>query len=53
MKSTDIHVTHIMADGAIVEDISKVTIPAGHPIYAFLANVIKERLQLEQTEKGA
>lgn len=53
MKSTNIHVTHKLSDGTIIKSVREIVVPDNHPVYAFLANIIKKRLQSEQTEKGA
>lgn len=53
MKSTNIHVTHKLSDGTIIKNVSEIIVPDNHPVYAFLTNVIRERLQLEQAKKGA
>ncbi|AEY66342.1 hypothetical protein [Clostridium sp. BNL1100] len=50
-KNTKINVVHILADGTVIEDISKAVIPEDHPIYDFLANVIMENLKSQEIEK--
>lgn len=53
-KPNVIKVTNKLSDGTVIKDISKIVIPADHPIYDILADAIQKQILLNTTDpKGA
>ena len=46
-------IKHVLKSGIVVEDISTVIIPKGHPVYAFLARIDRMFEEEEETNESA